>query len=69
MVWGGEQEHRVAGELDQHQWPDAICNQVRDRLELDSESVRAAHDRDQQVEGGLEASSCPAGLLAPVRVD
>ncbi len=69
MVWGGEQQHRVARELDEHHRPHAVSDQVHEGLELDSESVRAAEDRDQQVEGGLEASRRPARLLAPVRVD
>ena len=65
----GQQEKRIAGELDEHHRAHAISQQVDRGLELDRDSRIASHHRRQEPERGLEAAGGPARLLASVRVD
>ena len=69
MAQLGQQQQRVAGELEQHQSRCEVGQQMHRRLELVGGRPAAAEHRGQQLEGGLEAAGRPARLLASICVD
>ena len=56
----GDQDPRVAEELDQHQRADKVGGEVDEGLPLHAGRQPAAQDRDQMQEGRLKAAGRPA---------